>query len=154
MEPPALERRSEPQISLLVLEHMEARLTAHHAALLKTLDDHTDDEMERYNEILSLIAQSNSDHQERHKSLLTSVDTHMTQTAKIYESLCEAFPIDRKGKPDFHGHAAAHEAWQESAEATKDLLQYLKKTILVAMVLAVGSWAGVLIWQGFVHGPK
>ena len=153
-EPPVLDRRMEPQISIAVLEHMEARLTAHHTTILKTLDVHTEEEMERYNQILSLIAQSNTDHNERHKSLLISVDNHMAKTSQIYASLCEAFPVDKKGNPDFRGHAMAHEAWIESAAATKELMEYIKKAIIVSMLLAFGSWMGMLVWQGFLHGPR
>ena len=144
----------EPQISIAVLEHMEERLTYHAAQMEKKFDAHTADEMDRYNEILSLIAQSNTDHNERHKSLLISVDNHMNKTERIYESFVQAFPMDKKGNPDFRGHAMAHEAWIESAAATKELMEYIKKAIIVAMLLAFGSWIGMLVWQGFLHGPR
>ena len=148
------DRRIEPQISLTVLTHMEERLARMSKAISDKFDAHTEDEMARYDEILSLIAQSNTDHNERHKLLLESVDKHMEKTAHIYEGLVSAFPQNRKGEPDFHGHAQAHDAWIESAAATRELMSYIKKSIVVAMILAMGSWAGMLVWQGFLHGPK
>ena len=147
------ERRSDPQISLAVMSHMEDRLTAHAVQMERKFDNHTRDEMERYSEILALIAQSNSDHNERHKALLQLVESHMDKTAEIYEHFVEAFPTDKKGKPDFHGHAAAHESWIESSKETKELLGYVKKIVLASAATALVSWVTFLIWNGVLHGP-
>jgi hypothetical protein len=147
------ERRSDPQISLAVMSHMEDRLTAHAVQMERKFDNHTRDEMERYSEILALIAQSNTDHNERHKALLQSVESHMDKTAEIYEHFVEAFPTDKKGKPDFHGHAAAHESWIESSKETKELLGYVKKIVLASAATALVSWITFLIWNGVLHGP-
>lgn len=148
------DRRIDPQISLTVLTHMEERLTYHAAQMEKKFDEHTADEMDRYNEILSLIAQSNTDHNKRHEVLLQSVESHMNKTEHIYECFVQAFPQDKKGRPDFAGHAMAHEEWMEGAAATKELMAYIKKAIAVSIIIAVGSWIGMLVWQGVLHGPK
>ena len=147
------ERRSDPQISLAVMSHMEDRLTAHATHMERKFDNHTRDEMERYSEILALIAQSNTDHNERHKHLLQSVESHMEKTSEIYESFVEAFPADRKGRPDFHGHASAHQNWIEQSKETKELMGYVKKVVLAAAGTALASWLTFLIWNGVLHGP-
>ncbi len=147
------DRRHNPQISLAVITHMEERLTAHVLLMERKFDSHTGDEMERYAEILSLIAQSNTDHNERHTALLQSVESHMDKTAEIYERFVEAFPVDKKGKPDFHGHAAAHDSWIESSKETKELLGYVKKIVLASAATALVSWITFLIWNGVLHGP-
>ena len=147
------ERRYDPQISLAVMSHMEDRLTVHAVQMERKFDNHTRDEMERYSEILALIAQSNNDHNERHKALLHSVESHMDKTAEIYDHFVEAFPIDKKGKPDFHGHAAAHESWIESSKETKELLGYVKRIVLASAATALVSWVTFLIWNGVLHGP-
>lgn len=147
------DRRVEPTISVSILAHMEERLTAHASLIERKFDSHTRDEMDRYNEILSLIAQSNADHNERHKHLLQSVESHMEKTSEIYESFVEAFPLDRKGKPDFHGHASAHQNWIEQSKETKELMGYVKKVVLAAAGTALASWLTFLIWNGVLHGP-
>jgi hypothetical protein len=132
---------------------MEDRLTAHAVQMERKFDNHTRDEMERYSEILALIAQSNNDRNERHKALLQSVESHMGKTTEIYEHFVEAFPADKKGKPDFHGHAAAHESWIESSKETKELVSYVKRIVLASAATALVSWVTFLIWNGVLHGP-
>lgn len=147
------ERRSEPQIPATLLLHMEERLTAHATMMERKFDKHTGDEMTRYNEILALIAQSNTDHNERHKHLLRSVESHMEKTAEIYDSFVEAFPMDKRGKPDFRGHAAAHENWIEQSKETKLLIAYVKRVVLSAAGVALSAWLTILVWNGVLHGP-
>lgn len=154
------ERRHDPQISLAVITHMEERLTAHAKQMSEKFDSHTRDEMDRFDEIankyaevLALIAQNNIASNERHKSLLESVDNHMRKTESIYECIAEAFPADKKGKPDFAGHANAHDKWIENAKDTKQLIEYVKRVVLAAVGTALVSWVTLLVWNGVLHGP-
>jgi hypothetical protein len=153
------------QISISVINHMEERLHAHAAKLQSTFDAHTVEEMERYQEILDKIEENNQNAQirhnnlseqlnARHDTLLTSVSGYMDRTTNAMNGLHDAFPLDKKGKPDFHGHAAAHEMWIENAGATRELISYVKKVVLAGVTSALVCWVGALIWQGILHGPK
>ena len=35
-----------------------------------------------------------------------------------------------------------------------EMVAYVKRTVLSAATIAIGSWIGVLIWQGALVGPK
>ncbi len=154
------DRRHDPQISLAVITHMEERLTAHALLMERKFDGHTREEMirfddiaEKYTEVLALISQSNTDHNERHKHLLQSVEAHMAKSEDIYTAFMQAFPTDKKGKPDFAGHQMAHEKWIENSTETKELMAYVKKVVLAAAATALVSWVTFLIWNGVLHGP-
>lgn len=109
--------------------------------------------MERYEEILKQIEANNSGAEKRFACLTKKIELHTEQAEKIFDALTEAFPSNKSGKPDFSGHARAHESWIREAADSKELRAYIQKVVLAGIALAVASWAGLLIWQGVLHGP-
>lgn len=118
---------------------MEERLAAHADHMEGVFNAHTKDEMERYDSILRLIERNNEENKHRHESLMSAVS--------------DAFPLDGKGKPDFRGHALAHESMIQSAADARAMFSYMKRLVLGAATVAAGSWALLVLWQGFLRGP-
>jgi len=145
------ERRGIP---IHILNHVDERLGQHSFRIEKLLMDHTDDEMERYQEIISRIDRNSEDSQRRHEATAKAIVDHMSKTDMIYEHLIEAFPPDDRGKPDFIGHATAHKKWITEAKDTKELRAYIQKVVLAAATVGVAGWLLSLAWQGFLMGPK
>lgn len=121
---------------------MEERLANHAAHIEATFSSHTKDEMERYQEIIDKIDKVSREAAARHSTLLSA-----------FENFNEAFPVNDKGKPDFHGHAQAHKSWIEQSKEAKDLHGYVKKVVLASAATALVSWVTFLIWNGVLHGP-
>lgn len=147
-----LERRSE-SIPAAVVTHIENKFYAHAAEMRKVFMDHTAEEMERYEEIISKIDKNAEESRERHKDLHDLVKGNCDQIKWIVGALTDAFPADKRGNPDFSGHAKAHENWIEEAKSTNELKAYIQKVVLAAALIAVGSWVAALIWQGVLNGP-
>lgn len=145
------ERRA---IQTHVITWVDERLGAHVEKVERLFDNHTRDEMDRYQEILELIERNNQENRSRHDELCKSVDCYTEKAEKVYGALSAAFVRDSKGDPDFYGHARAHESWIEERKEWKDLMTYVKRTVISAATIALGSWIGVLIWQGALQGPK
>lgn len=151
------ERRA---IQTHVLNWVEERLTTHVDKVEKLFDNHTREEMERYQEILEMIAQNTrliemnaAASEKRHADICRSIDSYMDKSEKVYDALKAAFVKDPKGDPDFYGHARAHESWIEERREWKEMATYVKRTVLSAATIALCSWIGVLIWQGALKGP-
>ena len=136
-----------------VVKHIDDRLDSHILKVEKLFSDHTRDEMDRYAEILRKIESNNEGAEKRFAGLSGVVKESVEKTERTYEAFAEAFPLNKHGKPDFTGHAKAHESWIEQAVESRALRAYIQKVALAAAVVAVGSWVLVLVWQAVLHGP-
>jgi len=86
--------------------------------------------------------------------LMRSIDSYTEKTEEVFTALGDAFPTDRRGKPDFLGHANAHQHWMEEAKESKELRAYIKKVVLASAAVAIVSWLAVVVWPAFLQGPK
>jgi hypothetical protein len=143
----------------------------------KLMEQHTEDEMDRYDQIINKI-NANDDksikrHDETHERishLTQSIESFLSEQSTFHDAIKRAFPKDDEGKPDYDGHRGAHLSWISNAKdemevieyvrkqmvdsgKSEDLRQYVKKVALAAAAIAVGSWFVLLIWQGALHGP-
>lgn len=151
------ERRSIP---IHILNHVDERLGVHAERVEKAFVEHTAEEMDRYTdirndytELRSILNEHRAESSRKHIELCKSFDAFSDRTEMIYTNLNEAFPTDRNGKPDFHGHAKAHEAWIESSKETKELVAYVKKVVVAACSMGLVSWITFLMWEGILRGP-
>jgi len=74
-----------------------------------------------------------------------SFNSYSDKAEKIHEAFTEAFLLNKQGKPDFYGHAKAHESWVEEAAENKKMRQDIFRTVLGAMTIAVGAWLWAVI---------
>ena len=123
----------DPTVSLHVIKLMDKKMDAHAAEVQKMLSTHTNEEMERYREIIEGNAElrdaltshiENSEH--RHNILSQSFHEYAERMENFCKQIAQAFPKDDEGKPDFRGHGKAHESWMESAPSDKELMEYVK----------------------------
>lgn len=150
MEWEGTERRSIP---IHIINVMEERFENHAGHMERMFTDHTTNEMERYKEILDEIELTRRASADRHQMLVDSITSYMGKTELMIAEFSSAFPKTKDGKPDFHGHANAHDSWIEESLARKEFFAHIKKVVAAAAILVVGSWVGVLVWQGILHGP-
>ena len=148
------ERRAENLIPPPIASHIEGKFLEHAKHIERIFSAHTGEEMERYQEILDLIASHRDDTEKKHKAIMDSLSSYVDKTERVYESFEQAFPHDKKGNPDFVGHANAHESWIAEAKATKELREYIKKVVIGAGAIAVCSWLWAVVWPAFLSGPK
>lgn len=130
------ERRSIP---IHVLNHVS-----------EVMDKFREEETARHAKLEGMIADTNT----RIDELMRSVDTYTDAAEKVFNALGEAFPADRRGKPDFAGHANAHERWIEEARESRELRAYIKKIVAASAAVAILSWLAVVVWPAFLQGPK
>ncbi len=158
------ERRSLPIHIINWVKDEVKDSTASMEALLKA---HTEDEMDRYDQIIRQIRDNNTKSEERHdvtqsfvqsnqakiEHLQQSITSFMDGTADFHAAIKRAFPKDTEGNPDYDGHRGAHLAWIDEAKESKELRGYIKKVVLGAAAVALTSWLTLLIWQGVLLGP-
>ena len=146
------ERRTD-HVPIEIIKHINCRLDTHAAQVVKYFEDHTRNEMERVEDILEKIELTNRGAELRFRTLSDLVKESVVKTEQTYAVFSEAFPVNRHGKPDFAGHALAHESWIKETNDSRELRAYIQKVVLAAAAIAVGSWVALLIWQAVLHGP-
>ena len=149
-----IERRVDHLIPAPIASHIEQKFAEHANKIERIFKEHTGEEMERYQEILDLINSHRDDTDRKHKTVMESLSAYVDKTEKVYEAFDQAFPADKKGRPDFSGHAKAHDSWIEEAKATKELREYIKKVVIGAGAVALCSWLFAVVWPAFLAGPK
>jgi predicted Ser/Thr protein kinase len=115
---------------------------------------HDADEMRRYDQILENQKINAQAAESRYAELIRSVDSYTEKTEHFQDSIKDAFLVNRHGKPDFVGHAEAHQAWVTEASENQQMRQFIKRTIIGASTVGVGSWITMLMWSGLLQGPK
>ena len=150
------------------------RRTDDHLGNFKTmLEAHTREEMERYDEIIDRIDQTDTKllHIERSQTAMNaSLHAFMETHGQFFSAIQRAFPKDDEGRPDYDGHKKAHLSWisnakdekevmefvrnqMKSEEKSADLLSYVKKVIFAGAALAVVSFVAIAAWAAFLKGP-
>jgi hypothetical protein len=109
--------------------------------------------MERYQIIIDNQQRNADIAEERHTHLIRSFDSYSTKTEQVHTNLQTAFLVDRHGKPDFTGHASAHESWVRQAEQNRKFMHDIRTAVIAALALAVGGWLLKLVWMGALIGP-
>ena len=144
-----------------------------HLGNFKTLlEAHTREEMERYDEIIDRIDQTDTKllHIERSQTAMnSSIQSFMDVHGGFFAAIQRAFPKDEEGKPDYDGHKKAHLSWISNAkdekevmefvrrqmkdeEKSADLLSYVKKVIFAGAAVAVCSFLAIAAWAAFLKG--
>jgi hypothetical protein len=124
----------------------------------RRFDDHTSDEMERYEEILTLIRDNNEASNARHEriagrvqSLIDSFNSFM-EKAESHDTPCTALKEvhgaflkdeDDENKIDYPGHKRDHKARKYDAEENRKLRGKVLLAVVSALAIAVGAW----VWQ-------
>lgn len=151
------ERRSLP---IHLLKFVEERIINHTTEMRKTLSDHTDDEMDRFDQIVNKInvndAKSESRHDEtqsRLNHLSQSIENFLAEQELFHAAIKRAFPKDEEGHPDYDGHRGAHLAWMSDAKESKEFKNYVKKVVMAAVGIATVSWLWAVILPALLqHG--
>jgi hypothetical protein len=115
----------------------------------EVMDRFRDEETQRHEKLENMIDNTNG----RIDQLMRSIDAYTEKTEEVFVALAEAFPVDRRGKPDFIGHANAHEHWITEAKESRELRTYIKKVVLAAAATAITSWLVAVVWPAFLRGP-
>jgi len=145
------DRRSIP---IHILNYVKDTVTSETEEIKRIFAQHSQYESDRYNEILESQRISSEKAQERYNHLIRSVEAYTNKTEALQENMQAAFLTTRHGKPDYLGHANAHESWIESAADTKKLLKDIRLGLILAGATALGTWILPLIWNGVLVGPK
>jgi hypothetical protein len=119
----------------------------------RVFEAHDRGEMVRYDTIIRNQREFADAAEERYSQLIKSVDSYTQKGEDFHEHIREAFLVNRHGKPDFIGHANAHEAWMTEASENKRMREFIRKTVIGAAVTGVGSWVIMLMWSGILQGP-
>lgn len=109
------ERRSIP---IHVIQYMDTQV----AEVKRIITGHTDEELQRYMDILKKIDDHAKASEARHNELVD----RLTVIAGRQELMEQGFPKDDDGKPDFRGHAGAHKNWMKRADDDAKLMDYVR----------------------------
>jgi hypothetical protein len=137
------ERRSIP---VHLINYIDEKLAEHTAAVEELMT-------RRYDEILASQERAEGHMEKRHTELIKSLQSYATKAERVHENLGDAFLVNKKGQPDFSGHANAHEAWVKEAEESRKMRTFVKQIVVGAAVSTVGSWVILLMWKGLLLGP-
>ena len=125
------------------------------------LEQHTAEEMDRHDQLISKINVNHTHSADRHdetqtqlKHLQQSIENWMAGHDTFICSIKRAFPRDDEGLPDYDGHRSAHLGWISDSKESAELKGYIKKVVLGAAAIAITSWVTLLLWQGVLVGPK
>jgi hypothetical protein len=137
------------------------------------LEEHTKGEMERYDEIIDRLDQTETNLGRINQTQIAmnqSIHAFMEAHGGFITTIQRAFPKDEEGKPDYDGHKKAHLSWISNAKDEKEvmeyvrkqmqedknsaeLLNYTKKVIFAGAALAVVSFVAIATWAAFLKGP-
>jgi len=135
-------RRSSDSLVVTVLAHVT-----------DMFKNHTTDEMLRYSEIQADIKESRKQSEERHLSLTAKLEEFIR-----HQMLCHVAPCEhlKKAVPEenFDGHRDYHQDVIAATRERKELYAYIKRVVLTGAIMSVGGWLLVLVWKGFLIGPK
>ena len=141
-------------------KRIDDKLDQNAATIKASLDSHTVDEAAKYKtiiegerEIRNMVAANRESSDSKHGLVMLELKGNSEKIDKVIACLESAFIKNDEGKPDYMGHANAHIMQKKDAQANYDLKEYIKKVVLAAAFIAVGSWIAALIWQGVLHGP-
>ena len=149
------------------------RTDDHLGTFKQMLEQHTSEEMERYDEIIGRLEQSEENMNtltRGQKAMNDSLHAFMDTHGQFFSAIQRAFPKDDEGRPDYDGHKKAHLSWITNAkdekevmeyvrrqmkdeEKSADLLGYVKKVIFAGAALAVVSFIAIAAWAAFLKGP-
>jgi hypothetical protein len=115
---------------------------------------HDADEMARYDQILKNQQRNADAAEKRYSELIRSVEAYAEKAEKFHEDVRGAFILNKHGKPDYAGHANAHEAWIRQAEENRKFMADIKRAVVIALSIGVGGWLLSLAWAGVLVGPK
>lgn len=110
------ERRSIP---IHVIHYMDAQV----AEVKSIITGHTDEELQRFMDILKKIDDHTKASEARHNELVE----RLTVIAGRQELMEQAFPRDDNGDPDFRGHSSAHKNWMKRADDDAKLMAYVRE---------------------------
>ena len=151
------ERRSLP---VHVLNFIEDKIMAHASEVHQTLASHTDDEMDRYDQIINKInandAKSESRHDEtqsRLNHLSQSIENFLAEQELFHSAIKRAFPKNEDGQPDYDGHRGAHLAWINDSKEAREFKLYVQKVVGAAVAVGLVGWLWAVVWPAVVqHG--
>ena len=127
----------------------------------RLLKQHTEDEMDRYDQIITKINANDHKSEARHDEtqsrlnhLSQSIENFMAEQSLFHEAIKRAFPRDEDGHPDYDGHRSAHLSWIKSSAEEKEFKNYVKRVVAAGVAIGVLSWLWAVVWPAFLHGPK
>jgi hypothetical protein len=115
---------------------------------------HDADEMKRYDQILENQRKNAESAEHRYSQLIQTVNSYAEKAEKFHEDVRSAFVPNKHGKPDYAGHANAHEAWIRQADENRKFMADIKRAVVIALSIGVGGWLLSLAWAGVLVGPK
>jgi hypothetical protein len=140
------ERRGIP---IHILNYVDERLSTHVEKVEALMAGHVGEEMERYQEIITLIEEKDRKSEERHHSLVQSITAYMGHV----EMVQGAFIEDEKGHPDFVGHRNDHDKRKRFGQWWGDVKERTITKVLEWGVLAFIGWVAYSLWESFLKGP-
>jgi len=102
---------------------------------------HNMEEIER----MRLIDGRIDDLQTRLTSIVTLIDKYM----ETHNHVLNAFPAG-----DIIGHKESHEAWLSEVKKRAEFWDKMKLELSKWGLLLFVGWAGMSLWNSFIHGPK
>jgi len=125
-----------------ILKHVEDMIGKLRVEFVKRQDRSYEEFTRRHDETADRIS-----------ALTQSITAYMDKSARCHEPPCEDL-LNSMPKRDMIGHARWHETDILWAERMKDLKWYILKVALGAGGTAFFAWLGLLMWNGFLIGPK
>ena len=152
------ERRSSP---IHILTYVKEVVTTETEEIKKSFEAyrkefamHDEDEMARYDQILKNQKTNADAAEKRYGELIQTVNSYAEKAEQFHEDVRTAFLINKHGKPDYAGHANAHESWLRQADEQRKFMSDVKRAVIIALSIGVGGWLLSLAWAGVLVGPK
>jgi hypothetical protein len=108
-------------------------------------------------EILGLVRdlkQELKDHMFREEKTLQDIQDKLEITSDEVDKLKTAFPKNTDGERDYPGHKYFHQQDMTAEEDKKKFWTHIRNLVLGSAILSSFIWAGNILWQAFLQGPK
>lgn len=121
---------------------------------------HEKDERMKFDELQAEIRANRLDTEARHQEIVDRMEHMSKSTLNVINeqnhALNEIHALFRKAFPegDAEKHRSAHEDWIARDKADKEFWLKLKQHVINWAVVALLGWGGLILWAGFLQGPK
>lgn len=141
------ERRGIP---IHVLTYLDAKFDAHIEKVNDLVNQHKEDEMRRYKEILDHVDRSDTAAEDRHNALIDK----LSEFIGTQELINSAFIEDHKGEPDYNGHKQDHHVRAQRARTWSEFWTDAFKKVGTGAVYAAAVAIGLAVWEAFKIAVK
>jgi len=92
-------------------------------------------------------------HVEEENKRYAAIQAELSEIKDMFSHVNSAFVTDEEAKPDYKGHAAAHQAWIDAQRARRDFWNKMTFELVKYGLLGFLGWLLVqIVWPAIVKG--